>query len=90
MHFYGLSLQEVREMSMHDAIMLHKSVRVIQAQETLVNMDVSSYPHTKKESRKRIQKSYQQAATIESSKKEDYVSTDAFFRSMTGRINSAN
>lgn len=49
MRFYGMSLAEVDGLTNEANEMLWQAVTIVEAQETLVNMKVSSFPHMKKE-----------------------------------------
>lgn len=62
MRFYGLSFKEVMEMTYEDSEMLWKAMNSIQAEETLVGFQTSSFPKLKKESRNKLWKSAQKAA----------------------------
>lgn len=47
--FYGMPLREVRALTNEDNHMLWLSIDQIEAQETLIALQVSGYPHSKKD-----------------------------------------
>ena len=56
-HFYGMSINEVRELDNDDFVMMHRGMTMIQARKNLSMLNVVSYPHlSQSRERKKIHK----------------------------------
>ena len=85
MYFYNLSYKEVLNMKVIDFEILYQAITAIEAQEALLMLEVSDYPHLKPNARKKVYKRLQKLA-YPAQKEEKALSMEEVSRILQGSL----
>lgn len=84
--FYGFSFSEIETMPIVDANMFYRAITVIEAQEMMKQVQVSSFPKMKKESQEKLHRALHKQAYPEAYSTQKAVSSEDMAKMLSRMI----